>query len=186
MGDAARGGLRQSRWANLAILALVAVAVMAIAYLTNRPDVSAVDVETTASAPVAGDVPPAFTAVDANGNEVSLADFEGEPVWLLFAATWCTSCRAEAPDVQAAYEATGIPVVSVYLGENAEQITSYAEAAGLTFTHIPDPNNQLAAAYGVMGIPAHVFIGADGVVAETAVGSLSPQRIEEILTSLGG
>lgn len=178
--------LRDSRWGNLAILLVTAIVVMAVAYLSNRPSVSEVDVDTTAAAPLAGDIPPAFTAVDVDGETVSLADYEGEPVWLLFAATWCTSCRSEAPDVQAAYEATGIPVLTVYLGEDTPAITSYADMAGLTFTHIPDPNNEIAAAYGVMGIPAHIFIGADGVVRETAVGSLSPGRIDQILSALVG
>ena len=171
---------------NFAVLLLVAVLVVAIAYVTNKPDVSSVDVQTMAAAPVAGDIAPAFTAVDAEGNEVSLADYEGEPVWLLFAATWCSSCRSEAPDVQAAFEETGIPVVSVYIGEDAPAVQSFTDAAGLTFTHVPDPGNQIAAAYGVMGIPAHVFVGADGIMQETAVGSLSPARIGEILASLEG
>ena len=114
--------LRDSRWGNLAILLVTAIVVMAVAYLSNRPSVSEVDVDTTAAAPLAGDIPPAFTAVDVDGETVSLADYEGEPVWLLFAATWCTSCRSEAPDVQAAYEATGIPEAGFAAGTLWEQL----------------------------------------------------------------
>ena len=34
--------------------------------------------------------------------EMSLAQMQGKPVWLVFMATWCTGCRTEMPDVQGA------------------------------------------------------------------------------------
>ena len=90
------------------------------------------------------------------------------------------------PDVQAAHESAGpqgIQVVAVYVGEGPSVVGSYVDRLGLTFTQVPDPQTKLAAAYGVMGVPAHFFIDADGVVRHTWVGVLSPTQMDEAITT---
>lgn len=47
---------------------------------------------------------PDFTAVDGEGNEVRLSDYQGKPVVLNFWATWCGYCKEEMPDFQTAFE----------------------------------------------------------------------------------
>src|SRR5581483_9054569 len=54
--------------------------------------------------PKVGDVAPDFETSDALGNRVRLSDFRGHPVWLMFWGSWCPPCRAEFPDVVAAYK----------------------------------------------------------------------------------
>ena len=90
------------------------------------------------------------------------------------------------PDVQAAHEAAGpqgVQVVAVYVGEGPSVVGGYVDRLGLTFTQVPDPQTKLAAAYGVMGVPAHFFIDASGVVRHTWVGVLSPTQMDEAITT---
>ncbi len=56
----------------------------------------------------------------------------------------------------------------------------------MTFTQVPDPQTKLAAAYGVMGVPALFFIDASGVVRHTWVGVLSPTQMDEAITTVAG
>ncbi|MDR2454042.1 MAG: TlpA family protein disulfide reductase [Bifidobacteriaceae bacterium] len=129
-------------------------------------------------APQVGQPAPDFTAWDTEGREVALADLRGQPVWLVFGATWCANCRAEMPDVAAvASRAAGrAAVVAVYVGEAAETVADYAERLGLDFPQIADSQTQLGAKYRVMGVPMHLFLDADGVIASIDVGPLSQSQ----------
>lgn len=184
-----RARVRESRWGSILVLVLVTALVVVGAYLVMRPgqgdaEVTAVQVDGVAAAPKVGEAAPGFTATTLDGTAVSLEEFRGRPVWLVFMASWCTSCRAEAPDVQAAHQQAGtdgVAVIAVYLNEDATAVREYAQRLGLTFTHVPDPNAEIAAAYGVKGIPAHYFIDRAGVLRASKVGILSPQQIDEAI-----
>ena len=189
-----RARVRGSRFGSVIVLGITTLAVLLGVWLVMRPDagedaaaaVSQVEVQGVASAPRVGEVAPGFVATALDGSEVSLDALRGRPVWLVFVATWCSGCRAEMPDVQAAHESAGpqgIQVVAVYVGEGPSVVGSYVDRLGLTFTQVPDPQTKLAAAYGVMGVPAHFFIDADGVVRHTWVGVLSPTQMDEAITT---
>lgn len=197
-----RTRLRGSRYGTLIVLAITAALVCVGAYLvrpggasgpeaaaTTGGGVQAVELSGSRSgpAPEVGAPAPAFTATAADGRSVSLADYRGRPVWLTFGASWCSACRVEAPDIQAAYEARkagGLAVVAVYLSEDAMDVTQFSDRLGLTYVHIPDPQTALASAYRVMGIPAHVFIDRQGVVRSIQVGILTPERIEASIAQI--
>ena len=104
-----RAKLRGSWLGNLVVIGVTALAI-GIGWWVMRPDpaenqVSDVEVAGVQPAPQVGEVAPGFTATATNGEEVSLVALSGRPVWLVFMATWCSACRAEMPDVQAASEA---------------------------------------------------------------------------------
>ncbi len=144
---------------------------------------SSVDVPGVAAPPTVGHPAPAFTA-DALDGRVDVGG-EGQPTWVVFMASWCQECRVEAPDVQAAHEERGdVRIVAVYLGEDEATVRGYADRLGLTFAAVPDPDQRLAARYGVRSVPTHVFIGADGVVRDLAFGALSEAGIREKLDAL--
>jgi cytochrome c biogenesis protein CcmG/thiol:disulfide interchange protein DsbE len=102
-------------------------------------------------------------------------------VWLTFGATWCQPCRAENPDIEAAYRKykdRGLEVVQVYISEGQKTVSDYATTVGLTYTKIPDEAQRLAAQYRILGIPSHFFIGRDGVLKVLKIGSITPDEIE--------
>lgn len=185
-----RARVRGSAVGNLVVIGVTALAVAIGAWLVMRPDpadsVSAVEVTGAAVAPRVGQQAPEFRATSLAGDEFSLTELRGRPVWLVFMATWCAGCRAETPDVQAAHEAAGdsIAVVAIYVGENTAAVSPYAERLGLTFTQLPDPRTTISAAYGVLGVPAHFFIDAAGVVQQTQVGVLSPSQIDAAIAKV--
>jgi peroxiredoxin len=191
-----RERIRTSRYGTALVLTVTFAVVLVLAHQVQRPaDADALGgvtaVELTGSGP--GEPPavggPAqdFSAVTAEGTPISLAGLAGHPVWLTFGASWCATCRAEAPDIEAAHRAQGtdgVRVVGVFLNEDAATVADYAGQVGLTFPIVADPQTDIASAYRVLGIPAHFFIDSHGVIRSMVTGAMSADRIDEALEEL--
>ncbi|MCL2455624.1 MAG: TlpA family protein disulfide reductase [Micrococcales bacterium] len=153
------------------------------------PGVSQVEVtgSPVGAPPKVGAVAPDFTTFSTQGEVVILSEMRGTPVWLVFGATWCPNCRAEAPEVQAVQERYGdqVRIVGVYVGESLTTVDAYAERVGLTYVQVADRYTDIASAYRVMGLPTHVFVNPDGTVADITVGTVTARgafdRIETML-----
>jgi peroxiredoxin len=110
-------------------------------------------------------------------------------VWLTFGASWCQPCRAENPDIQAAWRSrqdSGLRIVQVYMSEDAAAVRAYAATVGLTYARVADPDTRLAAAYRIVGIPSHFFIDRTGVLRQLKIGTLDPKTIEAALAEIAG
>jgi Peroxiredoxin len=194
---AARSTRRQNRsrgrLANLALMTVTAIAIIGLAYLANGPTTAAgvtpVDVTgvPTGAGPVVGQPAPDLVATTVDGKPFRLGDFAGSPVWLTFGASWCQPCRAENPDIQAAYlrfQERGVVVVQVYMSEDSTTVTDYADRVGLTYIKVPDPDTRLASEYRILGIPSHFFIDRSGVLHEMKVGTLDSEAMDTVLDEL--
>lgn len=139
-------------------------------------------------APKVGEAASDLQGLTVKDEELALAQLRGRPVWLMFNATWCASCRAENPDVQAAYEALDgdAEVVAVYLGEGATEVAPYVERLGLTYTHVVDPTSEISGRYQVRGVPMHFFIDADGTISSIHAGIMNPTQMQEALAGITG
>jgi cytochrome c biogenesis protein CcmG, thiol:disulfide interchange protein DsbE len=118
--------------------------------------------------PKVGQVAPEFETEDVFGNPVRLSQFRGQPVWLMFWGSWCPPCRAEFPDIQAAYtqlEPQGLRMLGVSLRETPIDAASYAARNDATFLVLSDPDERdTGSAYPIYNFPTHIFIDADGVI----------------------
>ena len=185
-----------SRVASLVIMAVTAAVILAVAFLVNQPPpatqgLTAVTTtgQATGDPPTVGNLAPDFTATTVDGKQVRLSDFKGQPVWLTFGASWCQPCRAENPDIQAAYEASrgsGVVVLQVFMSEDAATVADYAKRVGLTYEKVADPDTRLASQYQILGIPTHFFIDRSGVLRKIKVGSLDPTLMTAALQEIGG
>jgi cytochrome c biogenesis protein CcmG/thiol:disulfide interchange protein DsbE len=192
-----RQRIRESRFGTFIVLGVTAAIVAAAATMIDRPGseeaaggaVTAIELtgEGRGDPPVIGQPAQDFSALTVDGTEVSLSDFRGHPVWLTFGASWCAACKAEAFDIQTAYaahEKDGAVVLGVFISEDDATVRDYAGRVGLTYPAIADPNTDIASAYRVLGVPAHFFIDADGVIRSISTGTLSPAQMEESITGL--
>ncbi|MCL2736586.1 MAG: TlpA family protein disulfide reductase [Propionibacteriaceae bacterium] len=156
---------------------------------TDPSGVTSIDVNLNGqAAPAVGQLATDFTATTITGDTITLSDLRGHPVWLVFGATWCVNCRAEAPDVAAVAQAYDgkVTVVTIYVGESVSTVQGYADRLGLTTPQIADTSNSIATAYAIMGIPAHFFIDSNGAIQRIVVGSVTKQNATDILNSLMG
>ncbi|NLJ86923.1 MAG: redoxin domain-containing protein [Firmicutes bacterium] len=129
---------------------------------------------------------PVFTVKDLAGQEVSLAEQMGQPVFINFFATWCTFCRVEMPYIQTLYEELGdeISFMIIDLRESKETVEAFFEAHKLTVPVYLDPTGTSGARYGVRGIPASYFIDTHGVIQDMVIGAMSEERLRQGLESI--
>ena len=114
---------------------------------------------------------PDFTLGDVDGNEVSLSDFRGRHVVLVFWASWCPDCRAEIPDLKkmaAAADPEQVQFVSVSYDRAFETLCAFVKEQELPGVQLFDPagkqNSEVGAAFGVKWIPSLYLIDPEGKV----------------------
>ena len=78
---------------------------------------------------VSAETAPGFTLSDADGKQVSLADYKGRPLILHFWATWCPYCKKLQPGLQRLsdeFEDQGLALLGVSFRED-EGVNPQAE-----------------------------------------------------------
>lgn len=193
-----RERIRTSRYGTLVVLLVTAALVAGGMWLVNGRGASgsatlangatAVTIpgKSTVPAPKIGAPAQDFSVTTIDGEKVSLSQFRGKPVWIVFGASWCAGCQAEVPDIEAAYKEygpKGLVILGVNITEGSDAVRDYAKRVGITFPMAADPESAVADAYRVSAIPAHFFVDKAGVLREIRQGSVSA---DTIATSMKG
>lgn len=100
---------------------------------------------------------------DLQGHHLSLSDYQGKPVILVFWATWCPYCKKLLPGLNRVYEkykADGFILIGMNIMEDGEP-DAYMKARGYNFKVALD-SDDIASYYGVRGTPTTVFIDKSG------------------------
>lgn len=132
-------------------------------------------------APELNAVAPPFEAATLSGARINLLDLRGSVVLINFWATWCEPCRIEMPELQTLYEryqAQGLRVLAVNLGEEAALAQSWVDEFGLTFEVLLDPQQQIAALYYLRGQPSTYVVSPSGVITHISYGPASLTTLE--------
>ena len=129
-------------------------------------------------APV-GSVAPPIRGTTLTGSPLTAAQTAGKITVLNFWATWCPPCRAETPDLVAAYAKLHAPDVA-FLGidttETAPIVKTFLSAKGVPFpTALAGPD--LYNAYGIAYIPTTIVLDAHGIVRARWVGGATPDQL---------
>jgi thiol-disulfide isomerase/thioredoxin len=100
---------------------------------------------------------PTVTGELLDGTAFDLADWRGNVVVINFWGSWCAPCRAESPDLQAAFEATkaqGVQFLGVDIRDGRDAAQAFQAALKITYPSLFDPGGRVA--LGFKGVPVTV------------------------------
>ena len=126
-------------------------------------------------------VPFTLEEVREGHDPVSLAELRGRPVVINFFAAWCIPCREELPLLEATHQRLGdrVRFVGIDTRDSRSQAQDLLRETGVTFPAGYDPKGVLVDRYRLgRGLPATLFLDADGVLVEQVLGQLDRERLD--------
>jgi thiol-disulfide isomerase/thioredoxin len=126
-----------------------------------------------------------------SGGELSTKDFLGAVVVLNVWASWCAPCRAEAPDLQAVWDATsdgGVQFIGLNTRDSDAAASGFVRTYGLTYPQMLDPDGRLQLLFRdtlpPQAIPSTVVLDKEGRVAARALGAVSQSDLLGLIEPL--
>ena len=117
-----------------------------------------------------GKTVPDFSAMDLDGNPISLEQYRGKVVLLDFWAVWCGPCIAEMPNVKAvynSYKAEGFDIIGISLDTDEDRLRDYLKENDIPWRQVFSGEgwkSPVSQQYGIRAIPAPWLIDKDGTL----------------------
>jgi thiol-disulfide isomerase/thioredoxin len=111
-----------------------------------------------------GDEAPSFTAETVDGGSVSVGG-SGRPTMLVFFATWCPHCQAEAPvisDLEEEYGNLRVVMAGIDGEDDAGKVRAFVDEYGIEGPAFYEPS--VGSEYGVSGYPTVYVLDGSGEV----------------------
>jgi thiol-disulfide isomerase/thioredoxin len=133
---------------------------------------------------------PVFNESSFSGAPLNLAAYRGKVTLIDFWATWCGPCKAEMPNVIAAYRQyheRGFEIIGVSLDQERGAVSTFTAANGMTWQQYFDGlvwKNKLAEKYGVNSIPMAYLLDRHGIIVGKSLrGPKLTEAVEQALAS---
>ena len=132
--------------------------------------------------PVEGMFAPDFSLADlATGQQVTLYQFDAQPVLLVFWLTWCPTCASDIDtlDVIAnTYRDSGLVVLLVDVGEDPQTVNTFLSVHPVVFPVLLDLDSSVQNLYLVDAVPGYFFIDSNGLIKVIGRGEMTPADIQ--------
>ena len=118
------------------------------------------------------------------GTAVTLGELRGHPLAVVFWASWCTDCHREAAAVaRFSSSAAGRGRVVTIDYQDGGDWRGFLSRYGWHMPVFQDRNGYTGDAYGIIGLPATVFIDAKGRIVSTSTGTQTVSTLSRSLAA---
>jgi peroxiredoxin len=127
------------------------------------------------------------------GGRVSLSDYRGSVVVLNFWGSWCSPCRAEAPDLAALasrFRPQGVRFLGIDIQDEPSSAEAFMHTFRISYPSLNDPGDEIALAFRKTvppsAIPTTLVIDRHGRIAARIVGGASYKALKTLITKVLG
>lgn len=116
------------------------------------------------NADVSGDLVPDVALIDIDGGEVRLSAYRGEPLVVNLWFSNCPPCQRELQDFADVHAAVGdrVRFVGVDPFDTVEAMQRFADARGVSYELLRDPERSFTNEIGVVAFPVTLFVDEGG------------------------
>ncbi|MDE3722420.1 TlpA disulfide reductase family protein [Nocardiopsis sp. N85] len=134
---------------------------------------------------------PDFSGATLDGDELSLADYEGRILVLNVWASWCGPCRTEQPvldEVNTEYADLGVDFLGVNIKDDDTAARAYLDNKGVEYPSLYDQPGEVPQAFrGTVpprAIPSTLVIDPDGRIAARVIGPTTYGQLTGLVDTL--
>jgi peroxiredoxin len=177
------------RTSSLAILAGVVLAGFTV-WITRQAKALERDLDASSQKIALLDKPaPDFRLTSSDGRTVSLADYRGKKLVLVFWATWNNGSHPEMLMLGVMYQRVHTPdsdfdIAGIAVDDDQAAVKRFAADSKLPFPVVLDHNREVTNAYQIRSLPTALIVDPDGKVIYGTVG-FTQQRQSELAQHLG-
>lgn len=130
-----------------------------------------------------------LAALDGSG-PVRLSASRGKVVVLSFGASWCPSCREEAPRKEAVWRQVenggDVQFIGIHVWDKESDAKAFAEEFGISYPMALDDSGKVAIAYGLTGVPETFIIDRSGTIVRRSIGPVGTDELRQALVDVTG
>lgn len=118
-----------------------------------------------------------------NGATLRLSDYVGKVVVINVWGSWCAPCRSEMPPLKAAYVQLA-PAGVQFLGVDIKDTTTGAEAAGIPYPSIFDPEQNTLLGIPVGSVPLTIVLDKQHRVAHIWLQEITQASLTDVVRAV--
>jgi cytochrome c biogenesis protein CcmG, thiol:disulfide interchange protein DsbE len=152
---------------------------------SSKPKGTSTEQESITEAPKVGFKAPAFSLTSLDNMTHSLKQTKGKPTVIMFWASWCQYCAAEAPELVKLYnqyqEKLEIYAINLTSQDSFDRAETFAQEHNFSFPVLLDEDGSVAKSYRIIGTPTIYFINSEGIIVDIAQGTFSPEQFHKLV-----